>query len=117
MIKKIRYSSFHGRDRELKVGPDTNSKRIQDSIVLLRTGQLVKVINDDLHAHPIKVSPFRPRMDYNLPWEAVGVYKFDGLDTETVVQINREDVIAKGLVSGNLLTLYMKPWFMSKKDF
>lgn len=74
----LRHTSFHGRQRRLKVAVDKGT-RTNDSIVVLKDGTMAKVVGVDgqvYKTHPIVLTPYKTdNIGLTLPWGKVGVYK------------------------------------------
>ncbi len=54
--------------------------------------------------------------DLKLPWDQVNVFCVTGLQATHEISFRREDVRAKALRCGNVVSEWLPEWFASKKD-
>lgn len=83
MYLRLQYSSFHGRERNLKFKPATNNADIDDSLVVLHDGHIGQVvaIHEDTKAMdmvPLLLEEYQPQLrnlEVKLPWDLIGVHR------------------------------------------
>ena len=102
----------------MRVRKATRSTRIKDSLVVLKNGKIVEVTTNEspYRAYPVICAPYDPRIGVRLPWEKVGVYRYRGLKYDEVIEVAKEDIVGKAIISGGIITVWLKDWFLSKVD-
>jgi hypothetical protein len=102
----------------LRVKAHSTQKR-DDSKVITRTGQILQLVTDNgdksYEGIPVKTKRFTSEdqddLDH-LDWSQVGVWIFDGLDSETdSITVREEDVASKWLLlPGAIVAEYPREW-------
>ena len=113
-----RYSAIYAEDRKMKIRKATRSTRIADNIVVLRDGSMATVLTKEApyRAHKVILDPFDPDIEVKLPWAAVGVHRYGGLQYDRTIILQRADIVGKGMRCGELVCAWHQNWFMSKYD-
>ncbi len=117
---RLRYAHFCGRKGFALAPPPKNNNNVSDDLFWTADGKFYsveEVFEDFVIAHCVKTSTIRT--DYVpvvLPWNLVGVFKFQGVDEDTHVRIQKRNICGKALNCANVLTTWKNEWIMSKED-
>ena len=105
-------------ERTPKIRLGGRRQKVRDNLVYLKDGTFAEIYQGEgpWHAHPVLLRPFNPAIGISLPWHLTGVHEYRGVDRNTVLQINKEDLAGKGIIFGNIITSWLMDWSLSKKD-
>ena len=103
------------------VAPEGRSAKVSDAIVLLANGDWVKTSKSQgegqFQGHRVRLKKVPHNAGgIHLPWHLVGVHIWAGLDAEEEVLFKQENVKAKGMLCGTVLTEWRAEWLMSKAN-
>ncbi len=115
-----RYAHFCGKTGFHLAPPPKNNKKVADNLFWTKELKLYSVntvFEDYVLAHPVKTSTIcTDYLPVRLPWNKVGVFKFEGIDEDNVVRIDKKNIEGKALNCANVLTTWKNVWIMSKED-
>ena len=105
----------------MTVSPPGRSNKVGDHLVVLNSGRFVEVTEEDgngnFNGHALVLGALEHQEgDLKLPWHAVGVHLVAGLQAADVITFRKEDVKAKALRCGNVVSEWLPSWFASKRD-
>ena len=76
----------------MEIAPPTASKRVGDYLVVKEDGSIFKVYSqrdrNNWLAHPVNLLPYRPGMGPALPWDMVGIHRYNGVQRNTTINIS-----------------------------
>ncbi len=115
-----RFAHFCGRKSFHLAPPPKNNKKVSDDLFWTAGNNFYsvsEVLEDHVMAHPVNKSTIRTDyMPVQLPWSLVGVFKYGGIDEDSLVRISKADIQGKVLNCANMLTTWRNEWLMSKED-
>ncbi len=104
----------------MRIAPQGRSSKVADCHVVLTSGEMVKVtkkLGDEYVGYALRVARIQPATgNINLPLHLVGLHEYKGVRSSELRRFKYEDVQAKAMICGNIISEWRPEWFMSKLD-